>query len=112
MANSRSLQLFLLMLLVACGTQEEHLMTPKAHQVLNDRLAQKKGDLIQECIDEIIREAEVVIDSLVREDVYLKKIGAFDIPEIPAKPVRPTIPVDQDTGAIKPLIPSKSNPDQ
>lgn len=109
MANSRLSLLLLLVFWLACGTQEEQLMTPKAHQVLNDRLAQKKEDLIKACLDEIIKEAEIVIDSLVREDVYFKKIGAFDIPEKPAQPVRPTIPIEQDTGAINPLLPSKSN---
>lgn len=87
-----------------CQNQDDELMTPKARQVLADRVAKREAEELKDCLNDIIHEAELAIDSLIREDVFFKKIGAFDIPEKPQKPIRPTVPVQQDTTAIKPLL--------
>lgn len=100
----RWLASFIGLLALGCANQDDQLMTPKAQQVLAERLAQKQADLLKNCVEGIVQEAELVIDSLIKEEIYYKKIGAFDIPEKPIKPVRPNIPEEHDTTTIKPLV--------
>ncbi|GEM_PF-340827 len=78
-------------------------LSPKAQQLYDEKIAARKADLMRECINRVVEDAQIKVDSILWLRTYQEKLEFFHVPQRPDKPGMPVIPKIDDTTPVKPL---------